>query len=92
MTTLQTTVPERLDEEQRRKLDEYYMEKVREGLESGPPTRVTEENREAFWNGIKEKIKESLDRNEWLTEEEFGSRVDENTRSRRSAREAEMKR
>jgi len=43
--------------EEERKLDEYYMEKVREGLASGPPIRVTEENREAFWNGIKENIR-----------------------------------
>jgi len=45
-----------IEEEQRRRLDEYYMEEVRKGLESGPPIRVTEENREAFWNGIKEEI------------------------------------
>ena len=45
-----------LEEEQRRRLEEYYMEEVRKGLESGPPSRVTEENREAFWNGIKEEI------------------------------------
>ncbi len=46
-----------LEEEQRKKLDEFYMEKVREGLESGPPIRVTEENHEAFWNGVKEEIR-----------------------------------
>jgi len=46
-----------LEEEQNRKLDDYYMEKVREGLASGPPVWVTEENRNAFWNGIKEKIR-----------------------------------
>jgi len=45
-----------LEEEQRRRLEEYYMDEVRKGLESGPPIRVTEENREAFWNGIKEEI------------------------------------
>ena len=47
-----------LEEEQRRKLEDYYMEKVREGLASGPPIRITEENRDAFWNGIKEKIRQ----------------------------------
>ena len=47
-----------LEEEQRRRLEEYYMEKVREGLESGPPIRITEENREAFLNGIKEEIRQ----------------------------------
>ena len=47
-----------LEEEQRRKLDDYYREKVQEGLESGPPIRITEENRSAFWNGIKEKIRQ----------------------------------
>jgi hypothetical protein len=46
-----------LEEEQSRRLDEYYMEEVRKGLESGPPIRVTEENRADFWNGIKEQIR-----------------------------------
>jgi len=50
-----------LEEERRKKIDEYYMEKVREGLESGPPIRVTEENRNAFWNGIKEEIRQRHD-------------------------------
>ena len=45
-----------LKEEQRRRLEEYYMEECRKGLESGPSIRITEENREAFWNGIKEEI------------------------------------
>ena len=45
-----------LIEEQRRKLEEYYMREVQKGLDSGQPIRVTEENREAFWNGIKEEI------------------------------------
>ena len=49
-------VEQLLEEEQRRRLEEYYMEECRKGLESGPPIRVTEENREAFWNGIKEEI------------------------------------
>ena len=78
-----------LNEEQRQKLDEYYMEKVREGLASGPPTRVTEENRDAFWNEVKEKVREAIDRDEWVAEEEFWKRIDENTRSRRNARKAE---
>jgi len=46
-----------LEEEKRRKLEEYYMEECRKGLESGPSIRITEENREAFWNGIKEEIR-----------------------------------
>ncbi|MDR0328191.1 MAG: hypothetical protein LBI05_07855 [Planctomycetaceae bacterium] len=45
-----------LEDERRKRLDEYYMEKVREGLASGQPHRITEENRDAFWNGIKEKM------------------------------------
>jgi len=45
-----------LEEEQHRRLEEYYMEECRKGLESGPSIRITEENREAFWNGIKEEI------------------------------------
>jgi len=43
-------------EDRQRKLEDYYMEKVNEGLASGPPIRVTEENREAFWNGICDEI------------------------------------
>jgi len=49
-----------IEAEQRRSLEEYYWEKVQEGLASGPPIRVTEENREAFWNGIKEEILQRL--------------------------------
>jgi hypothetical protein len=51
-------VEQLLKEEQQRRLDEYYMEKIREGLASGPPIRVTEENREAFWNGIRDEIRQ----------------------------------
>ena len=47
-----------LEEERRRKRDEYYMEKCREGLASGPGTLITDENREAFWNGIKERVRQ----------------------------------
>ena len=47
-----------LEEEQRRRIDEYYMKEVQKGLDSGPPIRVTEENRETFWNGIKEEIRQ----------------------------------
>jgi len=47
-----------VEEERRRKRDEYYMEKCREGLASGPAIRVTDENREAFWSGIKEEIRQ----------------------------------
>jgi hypothetical protein len=51
-------VEQLLEEEKQRRLDEYYMEKISEGLASGSPIRVTEENREAFWNGIKEEIRQ----------------------------------
>jgi len=47
-----------LEEEQQRRLEEWYMKEVQKGLDSGPPVRVTEENREAFWNGIKEEIRQ----------------------------------
>jgi hypothetical protein len=50
-------VEQLLEMERKKDLEEYYMEKCREGLASGPPIRVTEENREAFWNGIKEGIR-----------------------------------
>jgi hypothetical protein len=49
-------VEQLLEEEKQRRLDEYYMGKIREGLASGASIRVTEENREAFWNEIKEGI------------------------------------
>ena len=45
-----------LEEEQRRKLDEYYMEKVQEGLESGPPTRITP----GFWDEIADEIEQEF--------------------------------
>ena len=41
-----------LEEDQRRKLDEYYMKKVSEGLASGPPIRVTP----GFWDGIADEV------------------------------------
>jgi len=47
-----------LKEERQRKLEDYYMEKVNEGLASGPPIRITEENREAFWDGIADEIEQ----------------------------------
>jgi len=37
-----------LKEEQRRQLEEYYMEECRKGLESGPPIRITPE----FWENL----------------------------------------
>ena len=47
-----------LEEERRRKRDEYYMEKCREGLASGPAIRLTDENREAYWNGMMERVRQ----------------------------------
>jgi len=43
-----------LEEEQRRKLEDDYMEKVREGLASGPSIRVTP----GFWDEIADKIEQ----------------------------------
>ncbi|MDR0336204.1 MAG: hypothetical protein LBI18_03840, partial [Planctomycetaceae bacterium] len=45
-----------VEEEQKRKIDEYYYKKCQEALESGEPIRITDENREEFWNSIKEGI------------------------------------
>ena len=47
-----------LEEERRRKRDEYYMEKCREAIERGQPTRITNENHDAFWNGIMERARQ----------------------------------
>ena len=49
-----------LEEERQKRLEEYYIEKCREGLASGPGIRITPENREAFWNGIADKIEQRL--------------------------------
>ena len=90
-----------LEEERRKKIDEYYMEKVREGLESGPPIRVTpgfwdaiadkveQENRRRFDDDCIAKVQEAIDQNEWIPEEEFWRRIDENTRTRRNSRKQE---
>jgi len=45
-----------LEEEQRRKRDDYYMEKVREGLESGPPILVTP----GFWDEIADEVEQEF--------------------------------
>jgi len=37
-----------LEEERRRRIDEYYMKEVQKGLDSGPPIRVTPE----FWENL----------------------------------------
>ena len=41
-----------LEEERQRKLEDYYMEKVNEGLASGPPIRVTP----GFWDNLADEI------------------------------------
>ena len=46
-----------LEEERRKKRDEYYMEKCREGLASGLGIIITDENNEAYWNDMKERIR-----------------------------------
>ena len=48
-----------LEEEQRRELDDYYMEKVREGLASGPPIRVTP----GFWDRIADEVERECHEN-----------------------------
>jgi len=41
-----------IEEEQRKSLEEYYWEKVQEGLASGPPIRVTP----GFWDEMADEI------------------------------------
>ena len=48
-----------LEEERRRELDDYYMEKVREGLASGPPIRVTP----GFWDRIADEVERECHEN-----------------------------
>ena len=43
-----------LEEDQRRKLDDYYMEKVNEGLASGSPIQVTP----GFWDKIADEVEQ----------------------------------
>ena len=50
-----------LEEERQRRLEEYYLEKCREGIASGLGTRITDDDREAYWNGIKEGILRRLE-------------------------------
>ena len=49
-----------LEEERKKRLDEYYMEKIREGLASGPGILITPENSEAYWNGIADRVEQRL--------------------------------
>jgi len=46
-----------LEEERCRKRDEYYMEEVRKGLESGPPIRVTP----GYWDDLTDKIERKIE-------------------------------
>ena len=50
-----------VEEERRRKRDEYYMEKCREAIDANRWTQVTEENRQEFWDGIRQKAKQLRD-------------------------------
>ena len=50
-----------VEEERRRKRDEYYMEKCREAIDANRWTRVTEENKQEFWDGIRQKAKQLRD-------------------------------
>jgi hypothetical protein len=50
-----------VEEERRKKRDEYYMEKCREAIETNRWTQVTEENRQEFWDGIRQKAKQLRD-------------------------------
>ena len=45
-----------LEEEQRRKLEEYYMEECRKGLESGPSIPVTPD----FWKNLANEIEQEV--------------------------------
>jgi hypothetical protein len=50
-------VEQLLEEEQRRSLDEYYMEKVREGLASGTPIPVTP----GYWQEIASRVERKVE-------------------------------
>ena len=45
-----------LEEEQRRRLEEYYMEECRKGLESGPSIPITPE----FWEDLVAEIEQEV--------------------------------
>ena len=51
-----------LEEERQRRLEEYYLEKCREGIASGPGILITPENREAYWNGLVDRIEQRVAR------------------------------
>ena len=50
-----------VEEERRKKRDEYYMEKCREAIDANRWTKVTDENRQEFWDGIRQKAKQLRD-------------------------------
>ena len=50
-----------LEEERRRKQDEYYMEKCQEAIDADRWTQVTDENRQEFWDRIRQKAKQLRD-------------------------------
>jgi len=51
-------VEQLLEEERRRRIDEYYMEKCREGLASGPPIPVTP----GYWEELADRIERRFEK------------------------------
>ena len=50
-----------LEEEQRQKLDEYYMEKVQEAIDADRWTSVPEDKWPEFWDRVRQKAKQLRD-------------------------------
>lgn len=86
MPTLQITLSEPLQQFVMGEVDELGLEHPDQYFEK----LLKEEQRRRFDNFCMEKIQEAIDQDEWITEDEFWRRVDEDMQTRRQTRKAEV--
>jgi len=85
MPTIQITLPEPLQRFVLGRVAELGLDRPDQYFEQ----LLEEEQRRNFDDYCMEKIQEVIDRDEWIAEEEFWKRVDEETQTRRNIRQME---
>ena len=85
MPTLQITLSEPMQQFVLGKVAELGLDRPDQYVEK----LLEEEQHKNFDDYCMERVQESIDRDEWIAEEEFWKQVDENTRTRRNARKVE---
>jgi hypothetical protein len=85
MLTIQITLPEPLQQFVLGRVAELGLDRLDQYIEQ----LLEEEQRRKFDDYCIEKVREVIDRDEWIAEEEFWQRVDQETHTRRSIRQME---